>query len=127
MPTITARSRQLLYLVAVLIGAGFVLMYRGPLWPIARGYGGDWLIVQFIYMIGRLWIGFRWRYRLAACVMLAGVLAEVVQLVGAGVIPHTFAAEVTIGSTFDVVDILAYALGLATVLTVDQAGFLHRT
>jgi hypothetical protein len=126
MSTITSRARQLLYLAAVLMGAVFVLVYRGLLWPIVRGYGGDWLIVQFIYMIGRLWIGFRWRYRLAACVMLVGILAEVIQLLGAGVIPHTFAAEVTIGSTFDAIDIIAYALGLASVLAVDEAGFLHR-
>lgn len=90
-----------------------------------RSYG-DWLVVQFMYVIGRLRIGFRWRYLLAGSILLVGVLVEVIQLSGAGVIPHTFLAEITVGGTFDALDILAYGLGLATVLAVEQAGFFRR-
>ncbi len=114
------RSRRFVYLGATLFGAVFVLMYRGPYWPFVRGYLGDWLIVQFIYLIGRFFISHRWRYYLAAGVLLVGALVEVIQLFGTSLIPHTFAAEMTIGSTFDPLDVAAYLLGLATVLVVDQ-------
>src|SRR5690349_9059593 len=100
----TSRSRQILYLALILVGAVFVLVYRGPFWPFIRGYMGDWLVVQFIYVIARFAIGFRWRYPLAIAIFLFSISVEVVQLIAATSIPHTFAAEVTIGSTFDVVD-----------------------
>ena len=97
-----------------------MLKYRGPLWPFVRSYMGDWLVVQFIYVIARFWVNFRWRYRLAIAVFVFALLVEVVQYVASGVIPRTFAAEVTVGSTFDPVDIVAYALGLVTVLLVER-------
>src|SRR5258707_5741218 len=114
------RTKPFLYLLIVLIGAVFVLVYRGPFWPFVRGYMGDWLVVQFIYVIARLWISYRLRYQLAVCVFLFALFVEVVQLLTAGSIPHTFAAEVTVGSTFDPGDIVAYALGLVTVLLTER-------
>jgi hypothetical protein len=114
-----SRFRCFLYLVATLIGGVFVLVYRGPYWPIVRSYMGDWLIVQAIYLVGRLWIGFPRRYLLAGAVLLLGIATEIVQFVSRGGIPQTFLMEVTIGSTFDPLDIAAYALGLVTVLLVD--------
>jgi hypothetical protein len=115
-----SRSRQFLYLAAVLLGAVFVLVYRGPFWPFVRGYMGDWLVVQFIYVIARFVIGFRWRYRLAIAIFLFSIGVEIVQLISTASIPRTFAAEVTIGSTFDALDIAAYALGLVTVLFTER-------
>ena len=115
-----SRSWQFLYLLIILIGAVFVLVYRGPYWPFVRGYIGDWLIVQFIYVIARFWISFRWRYPLAMAIFIVSLLVELIQFLAAGSIPHTFAAEVTIGSTFDPVDLAAYALGLATVLFTER-------
>src|SRR5258708_4212432 len=112
---IKSRTRQLLYLVSILVGAVFVLVYRGPFWPFVRVYMGDWLVVQFIYLIARFVISFRWRFPLAIAIFLFSIGVEIVQLIAATSIPHTFAAEVTIGSTFDVLDIAAYALGLVTV------------
>jgi hypothetical protein len=95
-------------------------MYRGPYWPFVRGYLGDWLVVQIIYLIGRFFIGDRWRYYWAGGVLLVGVLVEVIQFLGAALIPHTFAAEITTGRTFDPLDVAAYLLGIAAVLVVDQ-------
>ncbi|MEP7285926.1 MAG: DUF2809 domain-containing protein [Chloroflexota bacterium] len=115
-----SHSRQFLYLLIILIGAVFVLVYRGPYWPFVRGYMGDWLIVQFIYVIARFWISFRRRYRLAIAIFVFSLFVELIQFFAAGSIPHTFAAEVTIGSTFDPGDIAAYALGLATVLLSER-------
>jgi hypothetical protein len=115
-----SRSARFLYIAATLLGAVFILVYRGPYWTFVRSYGGDWLVVQFIYLIARFWIADRWRYHLAAAVLLLGVLVEVIQLLSAGLIPRTFVAEVTIGSTFDPLDIIAFALGLITVLVAEQ-------
>src|SRR5260221_11668866 len=111
-----SRYRRFLYIGATLVGAAFVLIYRGPYWPFVRSYMGDWLVVQFIYLIARFWISYRWRYYLAGGILLLGVLVEVIQLVGTELIPQSFMAEITIGSTFDPIDIVAYVLGLATVL-----------
>ena len=115
-----SRSRRFLYLGATLIGAVFVLVYRGPFWPVVRGYAGDWLVVQFIYLIGRFGVSFRWRYYLAGAVLLLGLCVEIIQFFGTGSIPRTFTAEITIGSTFDPLDMIAYGLGLVTVLAVEQ-------
>ena len=114
-----SRFRCFLYLVATLIGGVFVLLYRGPYQPVVRGYMGDWLVVQAIYLAGRLWIGFSRRYYLASAVLLLGVATEIIQFLIGRSIPQTFITEVTIGSTFDPLDIAAYVLGLATVLLVD--------
>jgi hypothetical protein len=113
-------SRQLLYLLSILIGAVFVLTYRGAYWQYVRAYMGDWLIVQFIYLIARFWISVRWRYILAIAILLFAIGIEIVQLLAAGSIPRTFAMEITIGSTFDPVDVLAYILGVITVLVTEQ-------
>ena len=115
-----SRSTRFLYIAATLIGAVFVLIYRGPFWPFIRGHAGDWLVVQFIFLIARFWVGFRWRYYLAGGVLLLSVLVEVVKYFSAGSIPHTFFAEITIGSVFDPLDMIAFVLGIVTVLVVDQ-------
>jgi hypothetical protein len=114
------RSRQILYIIATLVGAVFVLVYRGPLWPYVRGYMGDWLVVQFIYLIARFWVPYRFHYALAAGVFLLGVTVEIFQLLATASIPRTFAAEVTIGSTFDPVDIATYALGVITIVLTER-------
>ncbi len=115
-----SRSSRLLYIVATLVGAVFVLLYRGPFWPFIRGHMGDWLVVQFIYLIGRFWITDRWRFYWAGAVLLLGVLVEIVKFFAAGSIPSTFFAEITIGSVFDPLDMIAFALGVVTVLAVEQ-------
>ena len=114
-----SRFQCLLYLGATLLGGVFVLLYRGPYWPIVRSYVGDWLVVQAIYLVGRLWLGFPRRYALAGAILLLGAATEIVQFVAGQSIPQTFIMEVTIGSTFDPFDVIAYGLGVVTVLLVD--------
>jgi hypothetical protein len=111
---------RFLYIAATLIAGVLVLIYRGPGWPFIRGHVGDWLVVQVMYLIGRFWIGDRWRYHWAGGVFLLGVLVEVIKLFTAELIPHTFFAEITIGSTFDPLDLIAFMLGLITVLVIEQ-------
>jgi hypothetical protein len=115
---IRLHAKQLSTIGLILLGAVFVLVYRGIGWTYVRGYGGDWLIVQLIYVITRFWIGYRWRYQLALGIWLFALLVEIVQLVGS--IPRNLATELTIGSTFDPWDMLAYALGLVTVLLTER-------
>ena len=115
-----SRAKQFQYLVIILIGAVFVLVYRGPYWPLVRSYMGDWLIVQLIYVMARLWISFRWRYLLTIAIVLFALVVEVLQWLAAGSIPQTLAAELTIGSTFDPLDAVAYGLGMATVLFTER-------
>lgn len=115
------RSRRFAYIAATLIAAVIVLIYKGPEWPFVRNHVGDWLVVQFMYTIAMLWINSRWRLHMAAGIALICVLVEVFKFFAAGMIPHTFFAEMTIGSTFDPSDMIAFGLGLATVLIVEQA------
>ena len=117
---IRARAKQFIYLAMLLMGAAFVLAYRGVGWTFVRGYMGDWLVVQFIYGIVRLVIGYRWRYALAAGIFAFALGVEVVQLIAAGSIPHTFAMEVTIGSTFDPGDVAVYGVGIVTALMTER-------
>lgn len=113
------RSRHVLYIAAILLIAVFVLLYRGPGWPFVRGFVSDWLIVQLIYLVARFWVAYRRRYQLAAAIFLLGVSVEVIQALVT--LPQNLVAELTIGSTFDLLDILAYALGLITVLLIERA------
>jgi len=115
-----SRSRRFLYIVATLIGAVFVLFYKGPYWQFIRGHMGDWLVVQFMYLVAGFFISFRWRYYLAGSILLVGILVEIIKFFASGSIPHTFFAEMTLGSTFDPLDIIAFVLGLATVMVVEQ-------
>lgn len=115
-----SHSRRVVYMTALLLGAVLVLIYRGPFWPFIRGHVGDWLVVQLMYLIARVWISDRWRFHVAGGVLLSGVLVEAIKYFTAGLIPRTFFAEMTIGSTFDPLDIIAFALGLATVLIVEH-------
>jgi hypothetical protein len=88
---------------------------------------GDWLVVQFIYLIARFWIGFRWRYRLGVAVLLFSLLVEIIQYFAAASIPQNVAADLTVGRTFDPLDIAAYVLGVATVLMVENYWKSSRT
>ncbi len=116
-----SRHGRLLYLGATLVGMILVLIYRGPGWPFIRGHIGDWLVVQFIYLVARFWVRDRWRYHLAVGVFLLGVVVEMVKFFASGSIPPTFFAEITIGSIFDPLDLIAFAAGVVTVLVIERA------
>ncbi len=120
MTALAARRNHCVYIALIVIGAGFVLIYRGIGWMFVRGYAGDWLIVQLIYVLARLTIPYRWRYPLALAVLLFAYGVEVVQFVAAGSIPQNVATELTIGSTFDVGDLAAYTLGAVTALLTER-------
>ena len=114
------RIERLAYIIATLIGAVFVLVYRGPGWPFIRGHMGDWLVVQCMYLTARFWVGDRWRYPLAGAIFLSGILVEAFKYFANGSIPQNFLAEITVGSVFDPLDLIAFALGLVTVTIVER-------
>jgi len=115
-----SRTIHILYLLCLLGGAAFVLLYRGPLAEFIRGYGGDWLIVQVIYLVARFRVQVRYRFYLAVAVFIFAVGVEIFQFVFAGSIPNNLAADLTVGRTFDPGDIVAYGLGLVVVVLVDR-------
>ena len=115
-----SRSARLLYIAATLIGAVFVLTYKGTGWQFIRGHVGDFLVVQFIYMIARLWLSDRWRVHVVVAILILCLGVEVVKFFTAGTIPRTFFAEMTLGSTFDPLDMIAFVLGMVTVLALEQ-------
>jgi len=114
------RSTRLIYIAATLIGAVFVLTYKGAGWQFIRGHVGDFLVVQFIYMIARLWISDRWRAHLVVAILILCIGVEIVKFFTSGSIPRTFFAEMTLGSTFDPLDMIAFILGLVTVLLIER-------
>ncbi len=115
-----SRTQQFVYIAITLIGAVFVLVYRGPFWTFVRSYMGDWLVVQFIYLIARFWVRYRWRYHLAIVVLLFSIVIEIIQYFAAGLIPSTVATDLTVGRTFDPLDIAVYMLGIITVVVVEN-------
>ncbi|MBI1258804.1 MAG: DUF2809 domain-containing protein [Chloroflexi bacterium] len=115
-----SRSARLIYIIVTLIGAVFVLIYRGAGWAFIRGHVGDFLVVQFIYMIARLWLADRWRYLLAGAILLLCIVVEIIKFFTSDSIPRTFFAEMTLGSTFDPLDMIAFILGLMTVLLIER-------
>ena len=119
-----SRSARLLYIAVTLAGAIFVLTYKGAGWQFIRGHVGDYLVVQFIYMIARLWFSDRWRIHLVIAILILCIVVEVVKFFTRGSIPQTFFAEMTLGSTFDPLDMIAFILGLVMVLLIER--FLSR-
>jgi hypothetical protein len=104
------RNRFLSMIVtAILIGA-FVLIYRGPGREIVRGNVGDGAATLLVYAV----IGLASHARIRTRAIAAFAFACAVELGQTVWHAKSFAGEMTIGSTFDPWDILAYALGVAT-------------
>ena len=97
--------------VAMLALAVGVLTYRGPGQPVIRGMGGDVLVVIFLVAclavvpVGRPW------HRILGVGVFA-VAVECLQLLDLVGPDSPFIAHLILGSTFDPVDLMAYAMGL---------------
>lgn len=106
------RRRALAWLWLASLGAGlFVLVYRGPGRPLIRGHGGDVAITAFLFFTLALLTPWRPRTRLALVGLLAAA-TEAFQALGPALSGSTL-VDLTVGRTFDWLDLLAYALGLA--------------
>jgi len=106
--------------VLCLVAAAGVLTYRGPGWVWVRGFVGDVLVVVFGVALLALGPVGRWPHRVAAMASIAvgAELLQLLQLVGPDA--HWF-WHLTLGSTFDPVDLLAYGVGLVIAAGLERA------
>jgi hypothetical protein len=100
-----------------------VLVYRGPGFRITRGHGGDVAIVALLFF----GLGVVTRWRREARATLVAVIAVGTELAQLARLPveRSLLTELTIGSTFDPWDLLAYALGLVLAVQLDR-GWISR-
>jgi Protein of unknown function (DUF2809) len=112
-------KRRMIWLAAAALALGAaVLVYRGPLRGVIRGHVGDVAATMLVYAI----IGMIWRARpavLAVATLAVATLIELGQTMwrGEGVL-----AELTIGSTFDGWDFVAYVAGVVIAVAWDRRG-----
>lgn len=99
-----------LWLAALAMGLS-VLVYRGPGWKLYRAHGGDVAITAFLFFSLGLLTPWGERRRLA----LVGALAVGVEFFQMARLPlgRSLLVELTVGTTFDWLDLLAYGVGLA--------------
>lgn len=106
-------------IVAVtLLGAAFVLVYRGPGWRPIRAHGGDLLVPAFLLSSLGLVTPLSLRARTAITAVLT-VGTELVQALALP-LPPSLVIDLVLGRTFDPLDLLAYAVGLALALALEQ-------
>jgi len=96
-------------LILVALSGGFV-----------RSLGGDFLVVQWLYLGTRIVFKSAPRHRLAVYVLLFACLIELVQLVFSGQIPNSLLFQLTLGTTFHWLDLLMYALGVLVIYFIDD-------
>lgn len=104
---------------AFLAACLFALFYRGPGWRFTRGTLGDLFVVGFLYHL----LSIFWRGPMAARAGAIAVLAVGIELAQWA---RLFTAKpsdplvVVTGSTFDVWDLVSYAVGLALAVTLER-------
>jgi hypothetical protein len=120
------------YIIPALLSlvAGMLIFFlNGFGIPFARNYGGDFLVIIFLYScLSVIWNRPMW----VRCLAVLGfaVLTEVVQYTGAlrlfameyGAYGHLF-----LGTTFDWKDIVAYVVAAITVFIVEQLNSKQHT
>ncbi len=98
-------------LAAIALGVA-VLLYRGPGRAVIRGHAGDVAATMLVYAAISMFWSVRMRTRAIATFAIAAVI-EIGQLVWNA---RSLLAELTIGSSFDAWDFVAYAIGVAVAL-----------
>lgn len=116
-------KRRMMWLgaLALAIGAA-VLLYRGPGRGVIRGHMGDVAATMLVYaVLGLLWQA-RPAVRAAATLAIATVI-ECGQMVWRGeeVLGATL-GELTVGSTFDGWDFVAYVAGVVIAVAWERGG-----
>ncbi|MDO3643345.1 DUF2809 domain-containing protein [Mucilaginibacter sp. L3T2-6] len=108
-------SAILLFTVEFIIGADFHD-------TIVRPYGGDFLVVILIYCIIKSFVNMPPVTTALAVLMLSYIVEisqyfHLIKLLG---LQHSNLAKILLGTSFSFTDILAYTLGIITVLIVEQ-------
>ncbi|HZH75046.1 MAG TPA: DUF2809 domain-containing protein [Archangium sp.] len=97
----------------------FVFFYRGPGWRFTRGTLGDLFVVGILYHL----LSVFWRGSVAArASVIAGVAlgVELAQWAGIFNAKPTDPLVIVTGHTFDVWDLVAYALGIALAVALER-------
>lgn len=117
----TARRRRLALIAAACLAICLIaLVYRGPGWRLLRQTGGDVFAAALLYALVGL-VRIRWSRRrclVVALIIAAGIEGlQLLELVG----PDTPRwIHVVLGATFDPLDLLAYAVGIAAAVALDS-------
>ena len=83
-----------------------------------RGFVGDVLVVMFIYSSVRTVMRVK-PVPLGAAVFALALRVELFQWISPGSKNQSLVAEATIGSTFDPLDVVAYAIGVVAIVVLD--------
>jgi di/tricarboxylate transporter len=115
------RRMMWLAIAALAIGAA-VLLYRGPGRGVIRGHVGDVAATMLVYaMLGMIWRA-RPAVRAAAALAIA-TLIECGQMVWRGEeVLGAVLSELTVGSTFDGWDFVAYGAGVVIAVAWERWG-----
>jgi hypothetical protein len=97
------------------LAIGLLIFFFGS--GIIRNYGGDLIVVLFLYFLIGLFSNIS-RTQKAAAVLLLAVSIELFQLLN--VDSANTLEELFIGTTFDIVDIGTYIVGVAAAYQIDS-------
>lgn len=118
-------KRRMMWLAALALAIGAaVLLYRGPGRGVIRGHVGDVAATMLVYAV----LGMIWRARpavRAAAAFTIATLIECGQAVWRGRSEEVLGAtlgELTVGSTFDGWDFVAYGAGVAIAVAWERWG-----
>lgn len=104
-------------LLCLLAGVG-ILIYKGPGWKWLRYYGGDVVVVAFLYFTLSFFYTGSALIRLSIIAAIALVI-ELAQLFHLTPNNGSLLSTLVFGSNFDYLDLFAYALGLALAILYD--------
>jgi len=116
----TRRTYIILSFITFTMGIGIVKFF--PMQPFIRGFGGDFLVVIFIYCIVKSVFPFMKPLSAATGVFLLSVTIEILQyfhLTDLLNIKNRI-TQIILGSTFDLMDIVAYLSGLLFFLVMEH-------
>lgn len=116
----SSRKRLALIAAASFAVCLFALIYRGPGWQLLRHTGGDVFAAALLYGLIGLAVT-RWtrvrRIALTGAIAAAIEFTQLLEIVGADA-PRI--VHVVLGATFDPLDLLAYAVGIAAAATLES-------
>lgn len=113
------RLRRMLTIAAIGVALGVLaLAYRGPGRALVRGHVGDAGATMVVFaLVSAVWRGPGWaRAALTAALALAIELRQVVATA-----PTDVVGTMTLGSTFDGWDLVAYGVGIAAAWALERA------
>ncbi|MCG8572360.1 MAG: DUF2809 domain-containing protein [Spirochaetes bacterium] len=114
---IKQKTYFLFFFLFFLIATGIFLFTNGFI----RGFAGDMVIIAILYLLIRLLTPLS-KYFSLSIVLVFAFLIEFIQLLQLPQkfnLSHNLFINITIGATFDPLDLLAYCIGGLLILTLD--------